>query len=138
MVSVSSVVGVGSSGTECTMARVVLLLGLYGVVVAGVEYPLDCLIFATGFEVGTAYTRRSECEIYGRNGVTLSEAWAKGMRTYHGFLSVQARGVLALPPELRRRLRLDVPGAQVEVTEREDGVLELRPQVPVQIGRAYV
>ena len=27
-------VGVGSSGTECTMARVVLLLGLYGVVVA--------------------------------------------------------------------------------------------------------
>src|SRR5216684_2619478 len=30
------------------------------VVVDGVEYPVDCLIFATGFEVGTAYTRRSE------------------------------------------------------------------------------
>ncbi|MBM4255868.1 MAG: NAD(P)/FAD-dependent oxidoreductase [Deltaproteobacteria bacterium] len=57
------------------------------VVVDGVEYPVDCIIYATGFEVGTAYTRRSECEVYGRNGVTLSDAWSKGMRTYHGLLS---------------------------------------------------
>lgn len=58
-----------------------------GVVVNGVEYELDCLIFATGFEVGTAYTRRAQFEMYGRDGVPLSEAWANGMRTYHGFLS---------------------------------------------------
>jgi cation diffusion facilitator CzcD-associated flavoprotein CzcO len=58
-----------------------------GVVVDGVEYEVDCVIFATGFEVGTAYTRRSECEVYGRNGVSLSYDWAKGMRTFHGFLS---------------------------------------------------
>ncbi|MGH7966046.1 MAG: flavin-containing monooxygenase, partial [Candidatus Binatia bacterium] len=59
----------------------------HGVVVDGVEYEVDCLIFATGFEVGTAYTRRAEFGMYGRNGVALSDAWAKGMRTYHGFLS---------------------------------------------------
>lgn len=59
----------------------------HGVVVGGVEYPVDCLIFATGFEVGTSYTRRSECEIYGRDGQALSDAWADGMRTFHGFLS---------------------------------------------------
>jgi hypothetical protein len=59
----------------------------HGVVVEGVEYEVDCLIFATGFEVGTAYTRRAEFELYGRNGVRLTDAWAKGMRTYHGFLS---------------------------------------------------
>jgi cyclohexanone monooxygenase len=59
----------------------------HGVVVDGVEYEVDCLIFATGFEVGTAYTRRAEFGMYGRNGVSLSDAWAKGMRTYHGFLS---------------------------------------------------
>ena len=35
-----------------------------GVVVDGVEYELDCLIFATGFEVGTDYTRRAGYEIY--------------------------------------------------------------------------
>jgi len=59
----------------------------HGVVVDGVEYEVDCLIFATGFEVGTVYTRRAQFEMYGRNGVSLSDYWARGMRTYHGFLS---------------------------------------------------
>jgi cyclohexanone monooxygenase len=58
-----------------------------GVVVDGVEYEVDCLIFATGFEVGTAYTRRAEFGVYGRHGVSLADYWAKGMRTYHGFLT---------------------------------------------------
>jgi cation diffusion facilitator CzcD-associated flavoprotein CzcO len=55
-----------------------------GVVANGAEYPVDCLIFATGFEVGTSYTRRSGYEIVGRGGVTLSEHWADGLRTLHG------------------------------------------------------
>jgi cyclohexanone monooxygenase len=58
-----------------------------GVVVAGVEYELDCLIYATGFEVGTAYTRRAGCEIYGRDGASLTERWADGVRTLHGMHS---------------------------------------------------
>ncbi len=57
------------------------------VVVDGVEYEVDCLIYATGFEVGTAYTRRAEFEVYGRGGRSLSDYWADGMKTYHGFLS---------------------------------------------------
>ena len=57
------------------------------VVVDGVEYAVDCLIYATGFEVGTAYTRRAEFEVYGRDGLSLSDYWADGMKTYHGFLS---------------------------------------------------
>ena len=56
-----------------------------GVVAAGAEYAIDCLIFATGFEVGTAYTRRAGYEIVGRGGQTLTEKWAKGLRTLHGF-----------------------------------------------------
>jgi cyclohexanone monooxygenase len=40
--------------------------------VAGVEYPVDCLIYATGFEVGTDYSRRAGYEITGRDGVTLT------------------------------------------------------------------
>src|SRR5207237_7943594 len=55
-----------------------------GVVANGVEYPVDCLIFATGFEVGTTYTRRAGYDIIGRDGVTLSEHWHDGMRTLHG------------------------------------------------------
>ena len=57
------------------------------VVVDGVAYEVDCLIFATGFEVGTAYARRAEFEVYGRGGVSLSDYWAKGMKTHYGFLS---------------------------------------------------
>mgnify|MGYP000166729861 FL=1 len=53
-------------------------------VVDGIEYELDALIFATGFEVGTEFTRRLGFEITGRDGVRLSDKWAKGMRTLHG------------------------------------------------------
>lgn len=55
-----------------------------GVVAAGQEYPLDCIIFASGFEVGTAYTRRAGFEITGRDGKTLSDHWGSGMRSKHG------------------------------------------------------
>jgi cyclohexanone monooxygenase len=55
-----------------------------GIVANGVEYELDCLIYATGFEVGTAYTRRAGYELHGRDGVTLSDHWAEGVRTMHG------------------------------------------------------
>ncbi|HMC40446.1 MAG TPA: NAD(P)/FAD-dependent oxidoreductase [Acidimicrobiales bacterium] len=55
-----------------------------GVVAGGVEYPLDCLIFATGFEVGTDYTRRAGYDVVGRDGLTLSEYWADGMRSMFG------------------------------------------------------
>ncbi|HTO51746.1 MAG TPA: NAD(P)/FAD-dependent oxidoreductase [Myxococcota bacterium] len=58
-----------------------------GVVANGVEYELDCLIFATGFEVGTEYTRRAGYEIHGRDGLTLSEKWSGGLRTLHGMHS---------------------------------------------------
>lgn len=55
-----------------------------GVVVDGVEYPLDCLIFATGFEVGTDYSQRTGFEIIGRDGLTLTDKWSSGIRTFHG------------------------------------------------------
>jgi cation diffusion facilitator CzcD-associated flavoprotein CzcO len=55
-----------------------------GVVVAGTEYQVDCIIYASGFEVGTAYTRRAGYDLIGRDGVTLSEHWADGMRSLHG------------------------------------------------------
>nr|WP_024440202.1 NAD(P)/FAD-dependent oxidoreductase [Mycobacterium sp. UM_WGJ] len=55
-----------------------------GAVVDGIEYPLECLIFATGFEVGTDYCRRTGFEVIGRDGVTLTRKWADGVRTFHG------------------------------------------------------
>jgi cation diffusion facilitator CzcD-associated flavoprotein CzcO len=55
-----------------------------GVVVAGDEYRIDCLIFATGFEVGTDYSRRTGFGVIGRNGLTLTDKWRDGVRTFHG------------------------------------------------------
>ncbi|OBG23818.1 NAD(P)/FAD-dependent oxidoreductase [Mycobacterium sp. 852002-51057_SCH5723018] len=55
-----------------------------GVVVDGVCHELDCLIFATGFEVGTDYCRRTGFELIGRDGVTLTERWRDGVRTFQG------------------------------------------------------
>ena len=55
-----------------------------GIVANGEHFEVDCIIFATGFEVGTEYTRRSGYDLTGRDGVTLSEKWKDGIRTLHG------------------------------------------------------
>jgi cyclohexanone monooxygenase len=55
-----------------------------GVVFDGVEYELDCLVYGTGFEVGTEYSRRAGYELIGRNGQTLTEKWRNGASTLHG------------------------------------------------------
>ncbi len=55
-----------------------------GVVVAGKEYELDCLIYASGFEVGTELKRRAGFDPIGRDGVHLQDYWKDGMRSKHG------------------------------------------------------
>jgi cyclohexanone monooxygenase len=59
----------------------------HGVVVAGREYPLDCLIYGTGFEVGTDFTRRLGFDVVGRGGLTLTEKWKAGASTFHGLFT---------------------------------------------------
>jgi cyclohexanone monooxygenase len=58
-----------------------------GVVVDGQEFELDCLIYATGFEIASDYTQRIGFEVYGRDGLTLTEKWKNGVETYHGLFS---------------------------------------------------
>ena len=70
-----------------TMGRGVDAVTEKGLVVDGVEYEVDCIIFATGFEVGTAYTRRAGFEIIGRDGETLTSHWTAGLKTLHGLYS---------------------------------------------------
>ena len=47
-------------------------------IVDGRSFELDCLIFATGFEVGSSFTRRAGYDVIGRGGMTLSQRWADG------------------------------------------------------------
>ena len=55
-----------------------------GVVAGGVEYPVDCIIYASGFEVGTEPTRRNGFDLTGPGGIRLSDYWSDGMRSLHG------------------------------------------------------
>ncbi|MYW70128.1 FAD-dependent oxidoreductase [Streptomyces sp. SID8379] len=60
-----------------------------GVVVGGVEYEVDCLIFATGFSVGVSGITSGKLPVTGRDGVELLHTWAdRGPRTLHGFTSI--------------------------------------------------
>jgi AbrB family looped-hinge helix DNA binding protein len=57
------------------------------------------------------------------------------MKTY--FVTVQSRGTVALPADLRHRLHLDEPGAQLQLIEQEDGRIELRPVLPVPADQRW-
>ena len=128
-----------------------------GVVANGVEYEVDCIIFATGFEVGTSYQRRSGFQIHGADGQTLDEAWAGGIRTLHSmfvdgfpnlFIVQNAQGgfTAELPAQPRRdepplRLRdqsqARARGAtRVEATRRGRGGTGLRRFASSRPGRS--
>ena len=55
-----------------------------GIVANGREYELDCIIYASGFEVGTPMERRAGYQVYGAGGLALSEKWQSGVSTLHG------------------------------------------------------
>lgn len=57
------------------------------------------------------------------------------MKTH--ILTVQSRGTVALPAELRRRLHLDQENAQVKLVEGDDGRIELIPVVAVPADQAW-
>ena len=57
-----------------------------GVVANGVEHEVDCIIYASGFEITTEFRRRLGIEIHGRDGESLFDHWGGGsMKTLHGF-----------------------------------------------------
>ena len=57
------------------------------VVVGDASYEVDCIIFATGFEVGVSGVLSGKLPVYGRDGVPLLAHWRNGPRTLHGFYS---------------------------------------------------
>ncbi|OBF27779.1 monooxygenase [Mycobacterium sp. ACS1612] len=59
-----------------------------GIVADGVEYQVDCVIFASGFEISTEISRRYAIDtIEGRDGVSLFDHWADSFKTLHGITS---------------------------------------------------
>ena len=58
-----------------------------GVVANGVEHEVDCIIYATGFEISANFQRRLGLEVNGRDGLSLFDHWSEGLQTLHGFTS---------------------------------------------------
>jgi len=55
-----------------------------GVIANGREYPLDCLIYSTGYDATSPFAKRISFDIVGRGGLTLQDKWANGAMTLHG------------------------------------------------------
>ncbi len=59
-----------------------------GIVADGVEYEVDCVIFASGFEISTEISRRYAVDtIEGRDGLSLFDYWHDSYKTLHGITS---------------------------------------------------
>ncbi len=121
-----------------TDGRGVERLTEHGVVVDGREYEVDCLIFATGFEVGTAFTRRAGYDIVGRGGRTLSQHWSEGLRTLHGlhshgfpncfFLGFTQTAVTVNVPHALNEQARHVAYVIDEARKRDKSVVEATPE----------
>lgn len=57
-----------------------------GVVFDGVEYPVDCIIYASGFEVASPPDQTAGFDMRGIGGMTLAEYWSESRRSLHGML----------------------------------------------------
>lgn len=59
-----------------------------GFIHQGQEYPVDCIIFASGFEVTSELERRWGIDaISGRDGLSLYDHWRNGPKTLHGTMT---------------------------------------------------
>jgi cation diffusion facilitator CzcD-associated flavoprotein CzcO len=58
-----------------------------GIQVGGKEYPVDIIVFATGFDAMTGTL--VGINPHGRHGATLAEEWEAGPRTYLGLMSAE-------------------------------------------------
>ena len=111
-----------------------------GVVVDGVEYPVDCIIYGSGFETGTSYKSKLGIDIYGRDGVEMTEAWVDGPATLHGML---ARGFpnLMIFDQLQGGVAINFAHLMTELANHaswliahclEQGIAEIEPNAEAQ------
>ncbi|WP_373077552.1 flavin-containing monooxygenase [Zhongshania sp.] len=69
-----------TQGVECMTEK--------GFIANGVEYEIDCMIFASGYEVTSDLDRRWGFDVVeGRNGLSIYDYWGDGYKTLHGTMS---------------------------------------------------
>ncbi|MEC7290619.1 MAG: NAD(P)/FAD-dependent oxidoreductase, partial [Pseudomonadota bacterium] len=94
-----------------------------GLVANGEHYEVDCIVYASGFEVGSDYTARAGFDLTGRDGVKLSEAWADGMKTLHGLNSHGFPNAFIVQPSQAANLISNVPHNIVDHAKTIAGIV---------------
>ncbi len=110
------------------------------VVVGGVSYPVDCIVYGSGFETGSGYTSRLGFEIYGRGGTSMTDAWAGGAATLHGML-VRGFPNLMIFDQLQGGIAINFAHLMTELANHaswliayciEQGIGEIEPSAEAQ------
>lgn len=57
-----------------------------GFIAGGQHYDVDCIVYASGFEITSDFKRRIGIPITGRGGLSIYDHWGAGMRTMHGLM----------------------------------------------------
>lgn len=123
----------------------VRLIDETGVWVGDTHYELDCLIYASGFEVGTEYERRSGYDTIGRDGLRLSEKWSDGMRSLHGIHVHGFPNLFVVSPSQGANLISNVPHNLVDsaqtiatIIDHAEGVDASRVEVTAEAEDAWI
>ena len=88
------------------------------------HYELDCIVYASGFEVGTSYARRSGYDTTGRNGVKLSQRWDPGMVSKHGMHVHGFPNLYVVSPMQAANLISNIPHNLVEAANTLAAILQ--------------
>ena len=111
-----------------------------GVVVKGQEYELDCLVFASGFDVVASHRTVAGYDPVGRGGLRLSAKWARGPRTLWGvqtrdFPNMFFTGMIQNGSVLNYTHLLDEQArhiAHVVSRSDEEGIVSVEPTVEAE------
>lgn len=95
-----------------------------GLWVGDEHHELDCIVYASGFEVGTSYARRSGYDTIGRDGERLSDRWADGMVSKHGMHVHGFPNLYVISPSQAANLISNIPHNLVEAANTLAMILE--------------
>ncbi len=123
-----------------TDGRGVDLIDADGPVVGGQTYPVDLLIYASGFEVTTGLVSRMGFDPVGKDGLRLSERWDEGVHSLHGIHTAAFPNLLVCH-FVQAGFGLNFTHYLSEVTDHiswiiataiEDGIVAIEPTVEAE------
>lgn len=93
------------------------------VVIDGQEYPVDCIIFATGFEAAAPTYQSGRFTVRGVDGLSLQDKWEQGVRTLHGVMTNGFPNMFVIMSFQQHAAGFNVPSTIVTESEYISGLI---------------